>query len=91
MSETAGSKADLPCPSCRSTQVKVALNTAAALTPEQLKQQTARLKRAAKRTPLVISAATGAGVPAAMRALQRVIDEARGDAQPPAAAAGWHP
>jgi GTP-binding protein len=69
----------------------VALNKADALTPEQLKQQTARLKRAAKRTPLVISAATGAGVPAAMRALQRVIDEARGDAQPPAAAAGWHP
>ena len=29
MSETAGSKADLPCPSCRSAQVKVALNTAA--------------------------------------------------------------
>ena len=69
----------------------VALNKADALTPEQLKQQTARLKRAAKRTPLVISAATGGGVPAAMRALQRVIDEARGDAQPPAAAAGWHP
>ena len=69
----------------------VALNKADALTPEQLKQQTARLKRAAKRAPLVISAATGAGVPEAMRALQRVIDEARGDAQPPAAAAGWHP
>src|SRR5215204_5050528 len=42
----------------------VALNKADALTPEQLKQQTARLKRAAKKTPLVISAATGAGVPA---------------------------
>jgi GTP-binding protein len=69
----------------------VALNKADALTPEQLKQQTARLKRAARRPPLVISAATGAGVPQAMRALLRVIDEARGDAQPRAAAAGWSP
>ena len=37
----------------------VALNKADALTPEQLKQQVARLKRAAKKTPLVMSAATG--------------------------------
>src|SRR6201987_1925509 len=36
----------------------VALNKADALTPEQLKQQAARLKRAAKKTPLVISGAT---------------------------------
>jgi GTP-binding protein len=69
----------------------VALNKADALTPEALKQQTARLKRAARRTPLVISAATGAGVPEAMRALKSVIDEARGDAQPRAAAAVWQP
>jgi GTPase len=68
----------------------VALNKADALTPEQLKQQTARLKRAAKRAPLVISAATGAGVPEAMRALRSVIDAARGDLEP-RAAAGWHP
>jgi len=40
----------------------VALNKADALTAEQLKQQTARLKRAAGKTPLVVSAATGAGV-----------------------------
>jgi GTP-binding protein len=69
----------------------VALNKADALTPEALKQQTARLKRAARRTPLVISAATGAGVPEAMRALKSVIDEARGDAPPRAAAAVWQP
>jgi GTPase len=68
----------------------VALNKADALTPEQLKQQTARLKRAARRAPLVISAATGAGVPEAMRALRSVIDAARGDLEP-RAAAGWHP
>ena len=39
----------------------VALNKADALTPEQLKQQVARLKRAAKKTPLVLSAATRRG------------------------------
>src|SRR5438874_9185927 len=37
----------------------VALNKADALAPEQLKQQTARLKRAAKKAPLVISAVSG--------------------------------
>ena len=62
----------------------VALNKADALTPEQLKQQTARLKRAAKKTPLVISAATGAGVPAALRALLQVIDQGRRAEQPTA-------
>src|SRR6478672_4540529 len=53
----------------------VALNKADALTPEQLKQQTARLKRAAKKTPLVISGATGQGVTDALRALVKVIDQ----------------
>jgi GTP-binding protein len=53
----------------------VALNKADALSPEDLKQQVARLKRAAKKTPLVLSAATGAGVPEALRALRSVIDE----------------
>src|SRR5438552_5541943 len=37
----------------------VALNKADALSPEDLKQQLARLKRAAKKTPLVLSAVTG--------------------------------
>ena len=70
----------------------VALNKADALTPEQLKQQTARLKRAAKRTPLVISAATGAGVPEVLRALVRVIGEARTAAPDrPKEAAAWQP
>jgi GTP-binding protein len=54
----------------------VALNKADALTPEELKQQKARLQRAAKATPLVISAATGKGVPEALRALLKVIDAA---------------
>src|SRR6202167_2496890 len=39
----------------------VALNKADALTPEQLKQQVARLKRAAKKTPLVISGVSHQG------------------------------
>jgi GTPase len=55
----------------------VALNKADALTPEQLKQQVARLKRAAKKTPLVVSAVSGAGVPEALRALIKVIGETR--------------
>ena len=40
----------------------VVLNKADALTPDELKQQKMRLKRAAKQTPLVMSAATGARV-----------------------------
>ncbi|HEY4775620.1 MAG TPA: GTPase ObgE [Xanthobacteraceae bacterium] len=61
----------------------VALNKADALVPEQIKAQLARLKRAAGRTPLVISAATGQGVPEALRALAKVIDEVRASAPPP--------
>src|SRR6266851_1742609 len=54
----------------------VALNKADALMPEQLKQQQARLKRAAKASPLVISAVTHQGVPEALRALRNVVDAA---------------
>jgi GTPase len=53
----------------------VALNKADALTPEQLKQQTARLKRVAKTTPLAISAVSGTGVPEVLRALIKVIGD----------------
>ncbi|HEY4918543.1 MAG TPA: GTPase ObgE [Xanthobacteraceae bacterium] len=67
----------------------VALNKADALTPEQLKQQTARLKRAAKKTPLVMSAVTRQGVPQALRALVKVIDASSEQEQEPAAA--WQP
>ena len=51
----------------------VALNKADALTAEELKQQKARLQRAAKQTPLVISAAAGKGVQEALRALLQVV------------------
>jgi GTP-binding protein len=67
----------------------VALNKADALTPEQLKQQTARLKRAAKKTPLIISAVTHQGVTEALRALAKVIDESAPQDEPLAAA--WQP
>src|SRR5215475_7883419 len=54
----------------------VALNKADALSAEDLKQQLARLKRAAKKTPLVVSAATRQGVDDVLRALLKVIGEA---------------
>ena len=68
----------------------VALNKADALLPEQLKEQKARLKRAAKATPLVISGATHQGVLEALRALVKVIDGAREEADEPREAA-WGP
>jgi GTP-binding protein len=69
----------------------VALNKADALTPEEIRKQTARLKRAAKKTPLVVSAATGAGVREVVRALLKAIDETPREhgLTPPAHA--WHP
>src|SRR5229473_721556 len=67
----------------------VALNKADALTPEQIEQQKARLKRAAKRTPLVISGVSHQGVPEALRALVKVIDGAREEADQPREAAAW--
>jgi GTPase len=67
----------------------VALNKADALTPEQLKQQTARLKRAAKKTPLILSAVTQQGVTEVLRALAKVIGEHGSREKPPAEA--WQP
>jgi GTP-binding protein len=82
----------------------VALNKADALTPEELKQQVARLKRAMQassrslhqtkmqKTPLVISAATRQGVPEALRALLKVIGEQSSGPRPRGKAeAAWQP
>ena len=55
----------------------VALSKADALTTEQIKTQTAKLKKAAKNTPLVLSAHSKQGLPKALRALMKVINEAR--------------
>jgi GTP-binding protein len=46
------------------------------VTPDELKKQKDRLKRAAKKTPLLLSAATGQGVKEALHALVEVIGEA---------------
>jgi GTPase len=54
----------------------VALNKIDAVTPDELKKQRDRLKRAAKKTPLLMSGVTGKGVPEALRALVEVIGEA---------------
>jgi GTP-binding protein len=71
----------------------VALNKADVLSPEDLKQQLARLKRAAKKTPLVVSAATGQGVTEALRALLAVVGDASRapKAKNAAEAAPWSP
>jgi GTP-binding protein len=70
----------------------VALNKSDALTAAGIKDQAARLKRVAKRQPLVISAVSGHGVPEVLRALIAVIDKARGgEAEATQAACGWQP
>src|SRR5450631_822338 len=47
----------------------VVLNKSDAMSADEIKQQTGRLKRAAKTSPLVVSAASGQGVPEVLRAL----------------------
>ena len=70
----------------------VALNKADALGADAIKQQAARLKRAAKKPPLVVSAVSGAGVAETLRALLEVIEEARGStAAADAARPAWTP
>jgi GTPase len=70
----------------------IALNKADALTPETLKQQVARLKRAAKKTPLVVSAATGDGVRDVLRALASAIEDNRAhDEGRPSVVQSWQP
>lgn len=55
----------------------VALSKIDALDPQTLKDQLARLQRAAKKKPLALSAQSGEGVTQALRALAYVIDEGR--------------
>ena len=72
----------------------VALSKVDALTPEALKEQVARLKRAAKRMPIILSAASGEGVDAALRALFAIVEEARRDEErenAPVQETGWRP
>jgi GTP-binding protein len=70
----------------------VALSKADALSADAISQQVARLKRAAKKTPLVVSAVSGEGVAEVLRALWKVIEvERRGSAETAAADVAWHP
>jgi len=72
----------------------VALSKADALTPEALDEQKKRLKRAAGRTPLVLSSASRQGVEDVLRALLKIIDASRAEeaeAEAPAMSEGWHP
>ncbi len=70
----------------------VALNKADAMTAGEIKQQVTRLKRAAKKTPLVISAVSRDGVQDALRALLKVVDEARrGGSERRTESAAWQP
>jgi GTP-binding protein len=60
----------------------VALSKADAMTPEMIKMQVAKLKKAAGKAPLVLSSQSKQGVPEALRALLKVIGKT--DAQEPA-------
>ncbi len=70
----------------------VALNKADALTPDEIKRQVNALRRVIKKNPLVISAVSGDGVAEVLRALLKVIDQARHEASAPSAQdTAWHP
>ncbi|MFY8114519.1 MAG: Obg family GTPase CgtA, partial [Rhabdaerophilum sp.] len=68
----------------------LALSKVDALDAETLKKQVDRLKRAAGRKPLLLSAVSGQGVPEALRALLDFIDEARQE-EMPREEAPWQP
>ena len=70
----------------------VALSKADALDEDTLKEQLARLKRACKRKPFVLSSASGQGVQEVLRALLDVIGESKVEEAAEAASVGeWHP
>ena len=58
----------------------VALSKSDAMTKEAIKAQAGKLKKACRKTPLVLSAQSGDGVPEALRALLKIIDKARDEA-----------
>ena len=59
----------------------VALSKSDALTKDVIKTQAGKLKKACKKTPLVLSAQSGDGVQEALRALLKIIDKARDAAE----------
>ena len=68
----------------------VALSKVDAMTPEAIKAQTAKLKKACKKAPLLLSSASREGVTEVLRALLKIIDEARvGTDNPEPQEAAW--
>jgi GTP-binding protein len=68
-----------------------ALSKIDALDPETLKVQSDRLRRATKRKPLLVSAASGTGVTEGLRAVLAVIDEAKASDAQAEPAPAWVP
>jgi len=60
----------------------LALSQVDTLDADERKKKVASLKRAAGRAPMLLSAVTGEGVEAVLRALMTVIAEARAEAAP---------
>jgi GTPase len=69
----------------------VALSKADALDEDTLKEQLKKLKKASKRTPYVISSASGQGVQEVLQALLSVIDQAKIEEEPVQPQEEWHP
>ncbi len=69
----------------------VALSKADALDGDTLEEQLKKLKKACKRTPLVISSASGQGVQDVLQALLTVIDEAKAKEETVETQEEWHP
>ncbi len=70
----------------------VALTKIDSLTPEAIKAQTAKLKKACKKTPLLLSSASRQGVPEVLRSLWKVIASDRVEANAPdVKEEAWHP
>jgi len=71
----------------------VALSKCDAVTAEVVKEQKARLKRAAKKEPLLLSAASGQGIEAALRALASEMGRAQAEENKAnmAEQGPWHP
>jgi GTP-binding protein len=69
----------------------VALSKIDAVDARTLKAQSERLRRTAKRKPLLLSAATGAGVTEALRAVAAVMDETKASKTQAQQAPAWTP
>jgi len=69
----------------------VALSKCDAMTEEDIQAQIKKLKKASKRTPLVLSAQSRKGVQEALRALLEVIDKDRIAAEPAEPQTAWQP